>query len=1051
MPSDPSTGVLVFDTEASVQHVDPAAAALLNADREALAKGTASVLNTPVSTSSGASYTSLSACVEEILENDRSTQSIVLSENQRAHIRVTYGPDGPRGVAVTVHSPSPAGARREPPPKGRLERFKTKQTHFLERIASGAPLHEVLSDLVTFIEGEHPGVFGSVLLHNPGAGTLHHGAAPSLPDEFIAVVDGLPTGPSSGSCGAAAHSKKLVIAENIAHDDRWTDYRDIALKHDLRAGWSMPILGANDEVLGTFALYYEAPRVPSDFERVLIEEASRIASVAIEHDRQKRELQIQQDQLRRLVENAQPVVFILDDDGTFLLSEGEDLAAVGLEPGEVVGESVYDLYADHPTLLEHIDRALDGETIDEIVELNEVVFDIWYAPYYDRTGTVQGCMGMAVDISDRREIEARLRRQKEWLQSITENISGGIYRSTEDGLVYANQAFLDLFGYESLDEMTDADPNALYADPTVRTDLLRREAEQGELDGVEVEYRRKDGSTFTGLLRSKQVLDDQGKPRYFDGVVTDITEQKARERKLREQGQKMKALYETSERLLTAESPEAVADRVQHLLNEAFDYPLTGISFVDGERIVPERVSMDEDHEMPPVEPLSLSGDSLAAQALRSGTATMVENLRETNNEVSYGDLQSAVCVPIGEDGIIYLGRTTPGPFDPFDLHLIDILAKKAETVLVRIENEAQLHASEQRFRGLFEEAALGIALLDADGHIVDANSELGTLLGYEPAALQGRSFATLIHPDDRNSDRPLFEEVVDGSRERYEQEQRYRRKNETVFWGHLTVSQHKGPGPAEIIAMVNDVTDRKRYERELKSAKREAEEASRLKSALLTNMSHEIRTPLTSMIGFAGTLHENLSGANARFAKLVHQGAERLMNTLDSVMQLSKLEAGMIDSASARVDLVSIVRETVELFQPDAESAGVVLQFDPAVDSLEATVDSSAFQRVLSNLLSNALKFTPGGGTVTVRMCTRDDHAVLTVADTGIGISDTFRPRLFDAFTQESEGLKREHEGSGLGLAIAKRLVDLMEGDIDVQSTKGEGTTFTVRLPLDT
>jgi signal transduction histidine kinase len=236
--------------------------------------------------------------------------------------------------------------------------------------------------------------------------------------------------------------------------------------------------------------------------------------------------------------------------------------------------------------------------------------------------------------------------------------------------------------------------------------------------------------------------------------------------------------------------------------------------------------------------------------------------------------------------------------------------------------------------------------------------------------------------------------------------------------------------------------------ERQLETAKQEAEEASRLKSALLANMSHEIRTPLTSLIGFAGVLRDNLSGQNARYASLVHRGGERLMDTLDSVLQLSKLEAGALHPTAERIDLVATARKIVDLYRSQAEAAAVALRFESEVASLSGTHDPTLVRRVLSNLLSNALKFTPEEGTVTVRVRAPDDQVVLTVADTGVGISDAFRPRLFDAFTQESVGLEREHEGSGLGLAIVQRLVELMDGRIDVDSTKGEGTCIRVVLP---
>jgi len=367
-----------------------------------------------------------------------------------------------------------------------------------------------------------------------------------------------------------------------------------------------------------------------------------------------------------------------------------------------------------------------------------------------------------------------------------------------------------------------------------------------------------------------------------------------------------------------------------------------------------------------------------------------------------------------------------------------------------RHEMEERLRASEERFRGLFEEAALGIALLGPDGTIVEANPELASMLGASPEALRGHSFSALAHPEDQGQHQDLFNALIRGERERYEVEKRFVRHDNTAFWGRVTVSSHKGPGRPEAIGMVEDISGQRAYERQLRDAKQEAEEASRLKSALLANMSHEIRTPLTSIIGFTGVLEDHLTGTNARYARLAHQGGKRLMDTLDSVLQLSKLEAGVTTPDTERVDLVAQARETCMLFRSQAEDAQIDLRFDPAVDALPGRWASTAVQRVLSNLLSNALKFTPAGGTVTVRIDRAGDVATMVVEDTGVGISEEDRSRIFEAFTQESEGLQREHEGSGLGLAIVRRLVDLIGGQIDLESTKGEGTCFTVRLPID-
>ena len=245
-------------------------------------------------------------------------------------------------------------------------------------------------------------------------------------------------------------------------------------------------------------------------------------------------------------------------------------------------------------------------------------------------------------------------------------------------------------------------------------------------------------------------------------------------------------------------------------------------------------------------------------------------------------------------------------------------------------------------------------------------------------------------------------------------------------------------------------ILDRIERERDLRAARDEAEEMNRLKSAFLANMSHEIRTPLTSIIGFAEILREEANDTTERFAELIYASSQRLMETLKSVLDLSKLEAGAMTLNPAPVAVHTEVQNTVELFQPRADEHEVALTAHGVDTKCAAVLDKNALDRVLSNIISNAIKFTPEGGSVDVSLRSSNDSIELEVADTGVGIDETFLPELFEAFTQESTGNTRAFEGSGLGLAITKRLVDLMGGDIDVQSTKDEGTTFTVRLPRE-
>jgi len=229
-----------------------------------------------------------------------------------------------------------------------------------------------------------------------------------------------------------------------------------------------------------------------------------------------------------------------------------------------------------------------------------------------------------------------------------------------------------------------------------------------------------------------------------------------------------------------------------------------------------------------------------------------------------------------------------------------------------------------------------------------------------------------------------------------------------------------------------------------LEKAVAEAEEMSRLQAAFMADVSHEIRTPLTSIIGFAEVLDDEASGTAGRFAGLVLESSRRLLDTLNSVLDFSKLNREEQQLAPERADVGAEVRETVRLFRPQAETAGVSLTVE-GPSSVPATLDPSALHRCCSNLVSNAIKYTGDGGAVTVRVRAEADEVIVSVQDTGEGIAPDGRTALFEPFEQSDE---EAEEGVGLGLAITDRLVSLMGGRIEVESTLGEGSTFTLRVP---
>lgn len=370
----------------------------------------------------------------------------------------------------------------------------------------------------------------------------------------------------------------------------------------------------------------------------------------------------------------------------------------------------------------------------------------------------------------------------------------------------------------------------------------------------------------------------------------------------------------------------------------------------------------------------------------------------------------------------------------------IGILARALDAMSRQIEDQmAVLEEKERRQRIILETASEGIVVTDERGLVEVFNPAAERLFGYRSEEIVGEHVAMLL-PRQSTTSGACWREVGTGH------DALARRRDGAEVSVSLSVSTFTVSGERKYGLFMIDMTERKEYEAALQEAKEEAEQMARLKTNFLASMSHEIRTPLTSVIGFASMLAGELPERHGRFAQVIERSGRRLMDTLNAVLSLAQLESQQMEVELDRLDVASEVEEVAEFFEPHATAKG--LQFrclvSPQARGAHAKLDHGALGSVLQNLIGNAIKFTDRGY-VEVRVDASDQHVRIHVKDTGVGIQEAFIPYLFDAFRQESSGMTRSHEGSGLGLALTKRLVDLMDGEISVESDKGKGTTFTI------
>jgi PAS domain S-box-containing protein len=357
---------------------------------------------------------------------------------------------------------------------------------------------------------------------------------------------------------------------------------------------------------------------------------------------------------------------------------------------------------------------------------------------------------------------------------------------------------------------------------------------------------------------------------------------------------------------------------------------------------------------------------------------------------------------------------------------------------------------AQRRLIEAMDAAPSAIALLDGDLNLVSGNSALRMLApvgAIHLAPMPGRPFAEFLAKagvmEGRSPNEFLRDVAASGQ------------MREIVLGESWYLVAARALSEGGMVLSFSDVTVLKNRESELAEAKSAAESASRTKSQFLATMSHELRTPLNAILGFSEVIRDGVFGHDqkawrqyADYADSIHASGKHLLSLISTILDLSKIEAGSYALDVESLDLCEIADSAVAIITPVAAKANVALRWDTPGERVLLSVDERAIRQVMLNLLSNGVKFTPTGGSVTLAVQALDEAVEFSVNDTGIGIATEHVEAAFELFRQVDSNIARRHEGTGLGLAISKRLVDLHGGTITITSEVGDGTCVRVRLP---
>lgn len=374
-----------------------------------------------------------------------------------------------------------------------------------------------------------------------------------------------------------------------------------------------------------------------------------------------------------------------------------------------------------------------------------------------------------------------------------------------------------------------------------------------------------------------------------------------------------------------------------------------------------------------------------------------------------------------------------------------------------RRRTEERLRESEERFRVLVQGVKdYAIFMLDPEGRVESWNDGARRIKGYTAEEIIGRHFSTFYPAEDVAAGKTRWELEIAAREGKYEEEGWRVRKDGSYFWASVLITALRDEA-GELIGyakVTRDLTERRAaQERAIADARRiaEAEAESRTKSQFLTAMSHELRTPINATLGYAELVEMGVGGPvteqQREYLARMRASQEHLLGIINDLLNYSRIEAGQLQYDFAPVSLSAVIDTVIPMVEPQAVMKGLEVVLGPCPEGLVGWADRMKVEQIVLNLLANAVKFTPAGGSITVGCRTLDGNVAITVADTGLGIAPEEQSAIFEPFVQLGRTLTSGHEGTGLGLAISRDLARAMGGELTVESALGEGATFMLVL----
>ncbi len=768
-----------------------------------------------------------------------------------------------------------------------------------------------------------------------------------------------------------------------------------------------------------------------------------------------------EEKYRTLAENLNDVLYSLTKKGVISYISGAIKYMLGYEPDEVIGKTFSEFFLKEdllkfPTQYKKILSDTKEPVEFRLIEKSGKVHWIRSssnALYEDNK--LAGFQGVMVDINNEKLIEAKLKESEERYRIIS-NITSDYLFSTKADEKGVHKLFWIAGSFEKITGYTFEEYRK------VGGWRARLHPEELELDDLDLELLRKNqkvnreirtyhknGSLVWVRSYAHPIWDDEtNKLIGVYGAVQDITERKQAEII-------QKVQYKIADAAVTYKTITELFENIRVELSALINVNNFFIALYDEKtgmlRSDVDRDEVEEIAEWP-------AKDSMTGYVIQQEKSVLLKkndiiNLIESGEAGMIGVIPEVwLGVPFKIAGkvfgvLVVQSYDNPNAYDQKSIEILEIVAHELSIFITHKKAEEET----LKLSTAVIQSPTIVIITDTNGNIEYVNPKFTEVTGYtlEEAKWQNpRILNSGSHDKDFYSN--LWNTILSGKI--WHGEFQNRKKNGELYWENALISPiiDLNGNITHFVAVKEDVTLKKKMIQELIEAKENAEEMNRIKSSFFANMSHELRTPMVGILGFSEVLMSELESNPElfRMVQSINLSGQRLLETLNLILNLSKIDAGKVEAKLKIVNIVPLIQECFSFFGPVADKKGLTYKFSCDYDELLCELDILLFQSIFNNLLNNALKFT-AKGSVSININLIPDFVIIQVSDTGVGISDEKLNIIWDEFRQASEGYNRSFEGTGLGLTIAKKYTDLLKGSIVVNSKVGLGTTFTLKFPI--